>query len=195
MTHHDVAAACAARYGDNPTRLLQILRDVQSALGHLGPEAIDAVATAVGLPRVRVEATATFYHLLHAESHGVYEALFSDNIVDHMQGKNELLAYMCERMWLAPEKLSEDGLVYVGSTSDIGLGDQGPAALVNGWPLPLLNHIEVAIRACDPCLSCATHALGQMPLEVELVDAGGQQVAILRRDSDGAVSRPAARNR
>lgn len=37
----------------------------------------------------------------------------------------------------------------------------------------LLNHIEVAIRAFDPCLSCATHALGKMPLEVTLVDAGG----------------------
>ncbi len=37
----------------------------------------------------------------------------------------------------------------------------------------LLNHIEVAIRAFDPCLSCATHALGRMPLELELVDAGG----------------------
>ena len=40
----------------------------------------------------------------------------------------------------------------------------------------LLNHIEVAIRAYDPCLSCATHALGQMPLEVELVDADGTLV-------------------
>ena len=37
----------------------------------------------------------------------------------------------------------------------------------------LLNHIEVAIRAFDPCLSCATHALGRMPLEVTLVDAAG----------------------
>ncbi len=37
----------------------------------------------------------------------------------------------------------------------------------------LLNRIEVAIRAYDPCLSCATHALGQMPLEVELVAADG----------------------
>jgi NAD-reducing hydrogenase large subunit len=34
----------------------------------------------------------------------------------------------------------------------------------------LLNHVEVAIRAYDPCLSCATHALGQMPLVVELYD-------------------------
>ncbi len=40
----------------------------------------------------------------------------------------------------------------------------------------LLNHIEVAIRAFDPCLSCATHALGKMPLEVELVGADGSLV-------------------
>jgi NAD-reducing hydrogenase large subunit len=37
----------------------------------------------------------------------------------------------------------------------------------------LLNRIEVAIRAYDPCLSCATHAMGQMPLVVELEDADG----------------------
>ncbi|MBK7859169.1 MAG: Ni/Fe hydrogenase subunit alpha [Archangiaceae bacterium] len=41
---------------------------------------------------------------------------------------------------------------------------------------PLLNHLEVAIRAFDPCLSCATHALGKMPLEVVVVDAGGAEV-------------------
>ena len=45
----------------------------------------------------------------------------------------------------------------------------------------LLNHIEVAIRAFDPCLSCATHALGKMPLEVELVDADGTVVASLAK--------------
>jgi len=40
----------------------------------------------------------------------------------------------------------------------------------------MLNHVEVAIRAYDPCLSCATHALGQMPLQVELIGAGGEVV-------------------
>ena len=38
----------------------------------------------------------------------------------------------------------------------------------------LLNSIEVAIRAYDPCLSCATHAMGQMPLIVELFDEANQ---------------------
>jgi len=40
----------------------------------------------------------------------------------------------------------------------------------------LMNFIEVAIRAYDPCLSCATHALGGMPLLVELRDAAGELV-------------------
>jgi NAD-reducing hydrogenase large subunit len=40
----------------------------------------------------------------------------------------------------------------------------------------LLNHIEVAIRAYDPCLSCATHAMGKMPLIVTLVDHSGNVV-------------------
>ena len=38
----------------------------------------------------------------------------------------------------------------------------------------LLNHVEIAIRAYDPCLSCATHALGQMALTVELLGHDGQ---------------------
>jgi len=52
----------------------------------------------------------------------------------------------------------------------------------------LLNHIEVAIRAFDPCLSCATHALGKMPLEVELLDAEGLVVSCLAKSSDGVLS-------
>jgi len=49
----------------------------------------------------------------------------------------------------------------------------------------LLNHIEVAIRAFDPCLSCATHAIGKMPLEVELFDTGGALIQRLIKDSNG----------
>jgi NAD-reducing hydrogenase large subunit len=41
-----------------------------------------------------------------------------------------------------------------------------------------LNRIEAAIRAYDPCLSCSTHAVGKMPMEVEVQDATG---AVLER--------------
>lgn len=55
----------------------------------------------------------------------------------------------------------------------------------------LLNHIECAIRAYDPCLSCATHALGQMPLEVSLVDAVGTVIDKVTKDSAGLRHQPA----
>jgi len=46
----------------------------------------------------------------------------------------------------------------------------------------LLNHIEVVIRAFDPCLSCATHALGKMPLVVELRSLDGALIDSRTRD-------------
>jgi NAD-reducing hydrogenase large subunit len=55
----------------------------------------------------------------------------------------------------------------------------------------LLNRIEVAIRAFDPCLSCATHALGRMPLEVRLVDAAGAVRDRWLRHDDGRSERVA----
>ncbi len=40
----------------------------------------------------------------------------------------------------------------------------------------MMNAVEVAIRAYDPCLSCATHALGQMPLELSLYDQNNRLI-------------------
>ncbi|MCP5284111.1 MAG: Ni/Fe hydrogenase subunit alpha [Burkholderiaceae bacterium] len=54
---------------------------------------------------------------------------------------------------------------------------------------PLLARIETAVRAYDPCLSCATHALGQMPLEVGLETTTGQIIDQVVRDGDGRVRR------
>jgi NAD-reducing hydrogenase large subunit len=41
----------------------------------------------------------------------------------------------------------------------------------------MLNQVEVAIRAFDPCLSCATHAMGRMPLKLTVLDAAGGVIA------------------
>jgi NAD-reducing hydrogenase large subunit len=37
----------------------------------------------------------------------------------------------------------------------------------------MLNRVEAGIRAFDPCLSCSTHAMGQMPLLIEVVNKNG----------------------
>jgi NAD-reducing hydrogenase large subunit len=46
----------------------------------------------------------------------------------------------------------------------------------------MLNRVEAAIRAYDPCLSCSTHAVGQMPIQVEIISPDGELVKTLKRD-------------
>ena len=51
--------------------------------------------------------------------------------------------------------------------------------MMNGQPVitePMKNAVEIAIRAYDPCLSCATHALGKMPLDIKLYNANGEEM-------------------
>jgi NAD-reducing hydrogenase large subunit len=45
----------------------------------------------------------------------------------------------------------------------------------------MLNRVEAVIRAFDPCLSCSTHALGEMPLRICLVAPDGAVLDELSR--------------
>ncbi len=113
------------------TRLMQILRETQEALGWLSPETITAIAKGIGWPRARVEGPAGFYSFFHIEPKGQYRVLWSDNITDRMLGNTDLMQAMCRKLWLEPGRVSEDGLVSVDTTSCTGMCDQGPAVLVN----------------------------------------------------------------
>jgi NAD-reducing hydrogenase large subunit len=46
----------------------------------------------------------------------------------------------------------------------------------------MLNRVEAAIRAYDPCLSCSTHAIGQMPIKIDVMNPEGEVLQTLQRD-------------
>jgi len=46
----------------------------------------------------------------------------------------------------------------------------------------MLNRVEAAIRAYDPCLSCSTHAIGQMPIAIDVLNSQGDVIQTLKRD-------------
>ncbi len=137
MTHE--LQSILARHQFAPTRLLQVLREVQEHYSWIAPEALDYVAAGLGLPRARVEGVAGFYSFLHSDAPCRYRLLFSDNITDRMLGNQELITYLCNKLWVERGHISEDGLVSVDTTSCTGLCDQGPALLVNGWAIPRLT--------------------------------------------------------
>ncbi|GAB4272668.1 MAG: Ni/Fe hydrogenase subunit alpha [Methylomicrobium sp.] len=84
-------------------------------------------------------------------------------------------------------------LIVSTTSNNMGMNEsvrQVAAEYLSGRELtePLLNNLEVAIRAYDPCLSCATHAVGKMPLQLELIDADGRVIDTLIKRSDGRIS-------
>tara|TARA_R110001583_G_scaffold24563_2_gene89761 strand:- start:4373 stop:6184 length:1812 start_codon:yes stop_codon:yes gene_type:complete len=147
MTSHEVPAVLVPRivskHGGDATRLLQILIDVQDETRWLSPEVLTLIAAELSIPRSRVEGVAGFYHFLHKRPVGRFHLLFADNITERMQGSAELMASLCSKLWVEPGRVSEDGLVSVETTSCIGMGDQGPALLVNGVPLTRLSHQRI----------------------------------------------------
>ncbi|MDP2828307.1 MAG: NAD(P)H-dependent oxidoreductase subunit E [Sulfuricellaceae bacterium] len=132
-------ASLLKQSGEDSGSLLQILREVQDHFHFIPPEAIEWLAARLDVPRSRIEGVAGFYSFLSLAPQGEYRVLFSDNITDQMLGKLELMQYFCNKLWVEPGKVSEDNLVSVDSTSCTGMCDQGPAALVNGWPLTNLD--------------------------------------------------------
>lgn len=65
---------------------------------------------------------------------------------------------------------SQNNLALQRAVTDAARRFVKPAAIEEG----MLNRVEAAIRCYDPCLSCSTHALGQMPMEVELRGPDGE---------------------
>ena len=115
----------------HPNSLVQLLREAQAEHGWLPRPLLAALARELGLTLAHVEGVVSFYRFLHLQPVGRLRILFSDNITDRMRGSEALMADLCARLGVQPGVMRADGRVSVAAASCTGLGDQGPALLVN----------------------------------------------------------------
>jgi [NiFe] hydrogenase diaphorase moiety large subunit len=123
--------AALRRHGARRDALVQILREVQSETRWLPRDVIARVATGVGLTPGIVEGVASFYRFFHLRPVGDYHFLWSDNVTDRMLGSRMLARELCRLLETRRGESRQHALASVGFCSCIGLGDQGPAVLVN----------------------------------------------------------------
>jgi [NiFe] hydrogenase diaphorase moiety large subunit len=125
---------------DGRPHLLHALYEVQQQLRHIPRDAICDVAERLGLSVSRVESVVDFYSFFSRTPRGRYDIRFSTcTSCGYMHGKDDLMQVLCDRLGVAVGQTRADGLVSIGTTSCIGMCDQGPAALVNGMPLTRLD--------------------------------------------------------
>jgi [NiFe] hydrogenase diaphorase moiety large subunit len=134
-------AQARVRHGENRGALLQLLIDLQSHFNHVPATAVDQLAMALGIPRTEILGLIDFYAFLHREPRGAYDILFSDNIIDRMQGSRARAAQLSQLIG-CPVGGSND-LASIDFTSCTGLCDQGPGLLVNGRALASMDRARI----------------------------------------------------
>ncbi len=125
--------AIIKKYGEDKTRLMDILIDTQDALGFLNENAVDQIADTLEISRVDLEQTITFYHFFSQESRGKYTVYLNNCVVAHMAGRKEVVKAFEKEAGCKVGEVTKDGQIGLFNTSCIGMSDQEPSAIINGF--------------------------------------------------------------
>lgn len=125
-----VSEACRA-VGYDSTRLMDVAREVQSRLGCVCPEAIDAIHRQLAVPRLTVQSLVSFYSFLSEVPRGKVVIRLCDDVVDRLSGYERVARAFSEELGVPMGGTTPDGAIGLQRTACIGMSDQAPAALVN----------------------------------------------------------------
>ena len=131
------------KYKSKKHRLMDILHDVQKEFGHISDENIEAIANFLEISSTDVRQTISFYHFFRNGKKAKYNIYLNDSIVAEMYGRNKIANAFEKATKTKFNSVSEDGLFGLYDTSDIGMGDQEPAAIINGVIFPKITTFRV----------------------------------------------------
>jgi [NiFe] hydrogenase diaphorase moiety large subunit len=137
-TVREVTEVCS-RNGNDSTRLMDILVEVQARQGCVSDEAIDVIARSVGVPRVVVDGAVTFYAFLSKKPKGRTVIRVCNDIVDRMNDVEAVAKVFTEELGIGFGETTPDGAISLEWTPCIGMSDQAPAALVGSEVVTYLS--------------------------------------------------------
>ena len=118
-------------YGHDRTRMMDIVRAVQSKFGCVSGEAMDLIAKEVSTHRVEVESVVSFYAFLSKKPKGKVVIRLCNDIIDRMCGSAWSMRAFFEDLGIGFGETTPDGEITLESVPCIGVSDQAPAALIN----------------------------------------------------------------
>jgi len=123
--------AILTKYNNDPTRLMDILIEVQIQCGCVSEKVVKVIAKAINYSSVDVVQTLSFYHFLSQTPTGKYAVYLNDSAVAEMMGRAEIAKAFEEEVGCKFGSVSEDGNIGLFNTSCIGMNDQEPSAIIN----------------------------------------------------------------
>lgn len=138
-----VASTILRNYDNDPTRLVDILIDVQEQAGYLPDDAIREIADTLGMSTVDVHQTISFYHFFTTTPKGTYTVYLNDSSVAVMMGREKIARAFEREAGCRFGRVTEDGVIGLFDTPCIGMNDQEPAAIINGVVFTNLTSFRV----------------------------------------------------
>ena len=123
--------AIVAKYKDDQTRLMDILHAVRDEYGYIPGESVGYIAKYLKISEVDVNQTISFYHFFSVTPKGKYAVYLNNSAVACMMGRDEIARAFEKELGVPFNSVTPDGLVGLWDTSDIGMNDQEPAAIIN----------------------------------------------------------------
>ena len=138
-----VEKICSA-FDNDRHRMIDIVRAVQDALGHIPGEAMEQIATRVGSHRVEVESVVSFYSFFSDRPRGRIVIRLCDDIIDRMAGADQVAQVggsqvFADELGIGIGETTADNRITLEKTACIGMCDQAPAALINDVVVTSLN--------------------------------------------------------
>jgi [NiFe] hydrogenase diaphorase moiety large subunit len=135
--------AIVREFAADRSRLLDIVEAVQHRFGFISDNAIEAIASGIGIRRVEIEDTLSFYSFLDRTPRGQFRIRLSKTPISFMKGAEDVARAFEAELGIELGATSPDGKFTLEWTSDIGMADQEPAALVNRVVLTALSPADV----------------------------------------------------
>ncbi|MBI4462922.1 MAG: NADH-quinone oxidoreductase subunit NuoF [Acidobacteria bacterium] len=119
------------RYPSPRSPLVPILLFAQDELGYVSEELVDVIAQELGLRRVQVEETVSYYSMLHQKAVGRYHLQICTNVSCMLRGGCQLLEHTRQKLGVVPKQPTPDGLFSYEEVECIGACTGAPAMQVN----------------------------------------------------------------
>lgn len=118
-------------YGNDRSRMMDIVRAVQKKYGCVSSQAMDLIAARTTAKRVEVESVVSFYAFLSEQQKGKVSIRLCNDVIDKMAGVQEVAAVFEEMLGVRFGQTTPDGNITLDYAPCIGMCDQAPAALIN----------------------------------------------------------------
>jgi NADH-quinone oxidoreductase subunit F len=140
------------RYPNDPTSLIMILQDIQSALRFIPKEAVDTLSRRLAVPRSQIYSVASFYKALSLEERGKHQIDVCMGTACHVRGAGILVDQLTGELNVVPGQTTKDKEFTLSTVNCVGACAMGPVVVINNeyygdmTPLKLTRTVK---RCCS----------------------------------------------